>query len=68
MPDFDILIEAFEREKLSIQERIASGSCETMEDYRFMVGILEGLTKAMNVVEDYRKAAIQDIAGEEDEK
>jgi hypothetical protein len=58
LTELDDLKEAFQRERSSVRENISSGICETLEEYKLLVGISEGLTKAINMVEDYQNMLV----------
>ncbi len=59
--ELDDVTEALEREKKSISNVIISGSCENFEQYRWLVGKLDGLTKAADVIKNYQTSVLSDM-------
>lgn len=63
--DLDDLIDAFEREKKSITAVLVSGNCDTFEQYRWLVGKVDGLTKAIDIIKNYETSVLEDMENDD---
>ena len=59
--DLDDLIDAFEREIKSITAVLISGNCDSFEQYRWLVGKVDGLTKATDIIKNYETSVLEDM-------
>jgi len=57
----------FAEEKAKVREQLALGSCEDYSDYKFITGIYEGLTRAVQLIDNYESHMIALAASDDDD-
>tara|TARA_R100001143_G_C3287165_1_gene99464 strand:+ start:52 stop:273 length:222 start_codon:yes stop_codon:yes gene_type:complete len=44
----------------NIKNSLASGSCTSYDEYRYLVGVLDGITKLTGMIQDLEKKYLKD--------
>lgn len=58
------ILESLKREQDLIKDALASGTCQSYDDYRYFVGLLEGMSKIRGIIADLEKKY---LAGDDDD-
>ena len=53
LEEFSQIKQIFQEERDKLKERIAYGNCDSFDEYKFFVGIHEGLTQAEQMLDNY---------------
>ena len=62
--DGDELRAIMEGEIRKLAEQLATGVCEDHAQYKHLVGVIEGLTRAIRVIDDYASQLINEMENE----
>ena len=66
-PEFEEARKMFREEKIRIAEQMSIGACENHTEYTKMVGIIEGLTRASQLLDNYEREVLSDIDNDDND-
>jgi len=65
--EFEDVKKAIAEEQQKLKDRLAYGTCESYEDYRFVTGIHEGLTQAIKLLDNYVSEVLTEMNTDNDD-
>ena len=66
-PEFEEARKMFREEKIRIAEQMSIGAGENHSEYTKMVGIIEGLTRASQLLDNYEREVLSDIDNDDND-